>query len=190
MWLMKMSMLVCVFSGLLAFSTWATTIMVAPIYEPLSLHDTDGDEAISDTGEALQACVMSRPMAMTGAYPEVLVDAIRTSHKIPTNNSNYIVPEANLLVLANIGIRAVKTETGLVIHLDVSHLSIPEDVDLTSRQILNLTIVAIRKTLEVYQAGQASPMEVSLVIDGTSEHNSNLNELAAVFIVGEIEEAN
>ena len=34
------------------FSTLtATTIMVVPVYEPLSLHGTDGDEAISDTGE-------------------------------------------------------------------------------------------------------------------------------------------
>ena len=41
--------------------------MVVPVFEPLSLHGTDGDEAISDTGEALQACVMSRPKALTGA---------------------------------------------------------------------------------------------------------------------------
>ena len=75
----------------------ATTITVVPIFEPLSLHGTDGDEAISDTGEALQACVMSRPMAMTGAFPEVLVDAIRSPHLIPTNNPNYKVQETNLI---------------------------------------------------------------------------------------------
>ncbi|MCU0753126.1 MAG: hypothetical protein MUC40_08920, partial [Akkermansiaceae bacterium] len=71
----------------------ATTIMVVPVFEPLSLHGTDGDEAISDTGEALQACVMSRPMALTGAMPEVLVESIRSPHLIPTNNPNYKVQE-------------------------------------------------------------------------------------------------
>ena len=38
---------------LLCLQAHATTIMVVPIFEPLSLHGTDGDEAISDTGEAL-----------------------------------------------------------------------------------------------------------------------------------------
>jgi len=181
---MKTSIASILIGGLLSSSIWATTIMVAPIYEPLSLHDTDGDEAISDTGSALQACVMARPMAMTGAYPEVLVDAIRTSHKIPTNNSNYVVQEANLLMLANIGIRAIKGPESLNVILDVTHLSIPEDVDLTSRQILNLTIVAIRKTLEVYQVGQSSPLKVVLKIHGAGENNSTLKELEAEFIVG------
>ena len=35
----------------------ATTIMVVPIHEPISLHGTDGDEVISEVGEALQAAV-------------------------------------------------------------------------------------------------------------------------------------
>ena len=146
--------------------------MVVPIFEPLSLHGTDGDEAISDTGEALQACVMSRPMAMTGAFPEVLVDAIRSPHLIPTNNPNYKVQETNLLVLANIGISGEMTPEGLTVRLDVAQLAIPPDVDLTSRQILKLTIVAIRKTLEVYQAPQEDPLAVTLVIEGADEDES------------------
>jgi len=92
------------YSLLLAGSGMATTIMVVPVFEPLSLHGTDGDEVISDVGEALQASVMARPMALTGAFPEVLVDSIKTSHQIPTNNPNYKVTEANLLVLCKVGI--------------------------------------------------------------------------------------
>ncbi len=169
----------------LAWSTaTATTIMVVPIYEPLSLHGTDGDEAISDTGEALQACVMARPMAMTGAFPEVLIDAIRSPHLIPTNNPNYKIQEANLLVLANIGISGEMTPEGLTVRLDVAQLRIPTEVDLTSRQILKLIIVAIRKTLEVYQAPQTGTLAVTLIIEGADETKANLLDLGAQFVIG------
>lgn len=163
----------------------ATTIMVVPVYEPLSLHGTDGDEAISDTGEALQACVMSRPMAMTGAFPEVLVEAIRSPHLIPTNNPNYKVQEANLLVLANIGINAELTREGLVVTLDVSQLAIPVEVDLTARQILKLAIVALRKTLEQHQQIQTDELSVTLVVEGADESKAGLKDLGTNFKVGQ-----
>lgn len=161
----------------------ATTIMVVPVFEPLSLHGTDGDEAISDIGEALQASVMSRPMALTGAFPEVLMDAIRSPHLIPTNNENYKVQEANLLVLCNIGINGEMNQAGLTVTLDVSQLAIPPAVDLTSRQILKLAIVAIRKTLEEYQRPQTDPLDVTLVITGTDEDNSGLRDLGSKFTI-------
>jgi len=162
----------------------ATTIMVVPVFEPLSLHGTDGDEAISDTGEALQACVMSRPKALTGAKPEVLVESIRSPHLIPTNNPNYKVQEANLLVLANIGIHAEMTRGGLTVTLDVTQLAIPAEVDLTARQILKLAIVALRKTLEEYQRPQTQPLAVSLVIEGAEGDRAGLGDLAADFTIG------
>lgn len=40
-------------ASLLCCAGHATTITVIPIFEPLSLHGTDGDEVISDSGEAL-----------------------------------------------------------------------------------------------------------------------------------------
>lgn len=180
------SLLAALFAGSLLWSpAHATTIMVVPIFEPLSLYGTDGDEAISDTGEALQACVMSRPMAMTGAVPEVLIDAIRSPHLIPTNNPNYKVQETNLLVLANIGISGEMTPDGLTVKLDVAQLRIPEEIDLTARQILNLTIVAIRKTLEVYQEPQTDPLAVTLVIEGATDEKAGLRDLDARFVVGQ-----
>jgi len=173
-------------AGFLAVSAaFASTIMVVPVFEPLSLHGTDGDEAISDTGEALQACVMSRPMAMTGAFPEVLVDAIRSPHLIPTNHPNYKVQEANLLVLANIGISGEMTAGALVVRLDVAQLAIPPEVDLTARQILKLAIVAVRRTLEEYQRPQTQPLAVSLVIEGADEGKAGLRDLNASFVIGE-----
>lgn len=169
--------------GLLTHSA-ATTITVVPIFEPLSLHGTDGDDAISEIGEALQATVMARPMALTGAFPEVLVDSIRTPHAIPTNNPNYEVGEANLLVLCKIGISGEMSESGLLIRFDVTELAIPAEVDLTSRQVLKLAIVAIRRTLEAYQAPQTQPLPVSVVVEGADEGTAPLKDLALTFTIG------
>lgn len=163
----------------LAFCTSldATTISVVPIHEPISLHGTDMDEIITETGEALQANVLSRPMALTGAFPEVLVEAIRTPNKLPTNNPNYTIEEANLLVLCDIGISCRATDEGLLVELDVSELDIPLEVDLTSRQLLKLTLVAIHRTLEAYHSTQVDPLTFIISIKGTSEKNATLRDL-------------
>jgi len=165
----------------LATGLHATTISVVLIHEPISLHGTDVDDIISDTGEALQATVLSRPMALTGAFPEVLVEAIRSPHQIPTNNPNYTVKEANLLVLCNVGIAAEITDEGLVVRMDVSNLSIPAEVDLTSRQLLKITLVALQRTLEDYHRSQTEPLKVIVVITGTTEKNATLMDLQANF---------
>ncbi len=175
------TLLVC---GLLGPMAWSSTIMVVPIYEPISLHGTDGDEAVSEVGETLQAAVMPRPMALTGAFPEELVDAIRNPHLIPTNHPNYKVQEANLLVLCNVGIRGEMVEGILTVRLDISELAIPADVDLTTRQILNLAIVALRKTLDEYQRQQTQPLTVNLLIDGADDAKSSLLDLATKFEIG------
>lgn len=171
-------------SALLGAAAWSTTIMVVPVYEPISLHGTDGDEAISEVGAALQASVMPRPMALTGAFPEVLVDAIRSPHLIPTNNPNYKVQEANLLVLCNIGISGEMTDNVLTVRINIAELAIPPDVDLTTRQILNLVIVALRKTLDEYQHRQTQPLPVNLLIEGADDAKASLRDLATRFVVG------
>lgn len=163
----------------------ATTISVVPVFEPLSMHGTDVDEGITDTGEALQATVASRPMALTGAMPEVLIESIRSTHKFPANNPNYKVEEVNLLILCNIGITAETKEDGLHILLNVAALSVPEDVDLTARQVLKLALVAIRKTLEEYQKPQTEPLKAQVAITGTDEGTASLQDLGVAFTLGE-----
>jgi hypothetical protein len=163
----------------------ATTISVVPVYEPLSMHGTDVDEGITDTGEALQATVASRPMALTGAFPEVLVEAIRSPHKLPSNNPNYKIEEVNLLVLCGIGISAETKEDGLHVGLNVATLNIPEGVDLTGRQVLKLALVALRRTLEDYQKPQTEPLRVQVAILGTDEGTAPLGDLAISFTIGE-----
>lgn len=167
--------------AMVAIPCYATTIMVVPIYEPLSMHGTDGDDAISDIGEALQATVMSRPMALSGAFPEVLVESMRTPHPLPSNNPNYRVQETNLFVLCNIGVKAQLTENGLLVTLDINEISIPFDVDLTSRQILRIGIVAVRKTLEEYQRPQPEPLKVRIRIAGATGDREPLNDVGVEF---------
>jgi hypothetical protein len=177
-------------SAILMTAAWSSTIMVVPIFEPISLHGTDGDEAVSEVGEALQASVMSRPMALTGAFPEVLVDAIRSPHLIPTNNPNYKVQEANLLVLCNVGISGEIIENVLTVRLNIAELAIPADVDLTTRQILNLAIIALRKTLDEYQREQTQPLTVNILIEGADNAKASLRDLSAKFVIGEEPAAN
>jgi len=168
-------------SLLLSMAAPATTLSVVSVFEPLSMHGTDVDAGITDTGEALQATVESRPMVLTGAMPEVLIESIRTPHRFPSNNPNYKVEEVNLLVICNIGISAEIREDGLRVALDVSGLNVPEPVDLTARQVIKLALVAIRKTLEVYQQPQTQPLKVQVVIEGTDEGSASLADLAAVY---------
>ena len=179
--LMKVVIMAFLASAMLLTGSRATTITMVPIFEPLSLHGTDSDDAISEIGEALQAAVMSRPMALTGAFPEVLVDSIRSPHKAPTNNPNYQVDEVNLLVLCNVGISGEMTDDGLLVRLDVASLSIPTEVDLTSRQVLNLAIVALRKTLESYQAPQPQPLKVKVVVVGVDDAKASLKDIDVTF---------
>lgn len=167
----------------IASQSFASTISIIPIHEPLSLHGTDVDDIITDIGEALRATVMPRPMALSGAFPEVLVEAIRTPHPVPSNSENYKVLEANLLVLCNVGISAEMTDEGLTVNFDISKLDIPQEVDITSRQLLKLTFVALQKTLEPYQVQQTEPLHVDVKIIGTTEDNESLKDLQATFIV-------
>jgi hypothetical protein len=72
----------------------------------------------------------------------------------------------------------------LTVRLDIAALAIPADVDLTTRQILNLTIIALRRTLQNYQAQQTQPLPVNLLIEGTGEKQASLKDLAATFTIG------
>ena len=159
----------------------ASTIAVVPVYEPLSLHQTDVDGAVTDIGEALQAAVLSRPMALTGAFPEAMVTAMRSPHLLPSNSPNYKVMESNLLVLCKVRLTAEMTQEGLLVTLDIGELGIPAEVDLTSRQVLKLALVALHKTLEAYQADQHQALKVAVVIAGAEGPKEPLKDLGVKF---------
>ena len=162
----------------------ATVIDIVPIYQPVSLHGSDVDDEVDDTGESLQAAIMSRPMALTGAFPEVLVESIAMPHQLPTNNPNYEVKEVNLVALCGLKLSAEQVEKGdLHLEINIANLAIPAEVDLTVRQVLKLTAASIRKTLGEYNAGQKDALKVQLRIVGTNENNHSLQDLGAQYVL-------
>lgn len=160
----------------------ATVIDVVVIHQPLSLHGSDVDDEVDDTGESLQAGILSRPMALTGAFPEVLVEAIAMPHQLPTNNPNYAIKEVNLVVLCGLKLSAEIDETGVLqVEINIANLQIPEDVDLTARQVLKLVIGSIRKTVMEYNGQQKDDLKVLLRIVGTNEGNRSLEDLGCQY---------
>jgi hypothetical protein len=71
----------------------------------------------------------------------------------------------------------------LQVSLDITQLAIPTEVDLTSRQVLKLALVALRKTLEAYQTDQRQSLKVTVTIEGADAGKASLNDLGAKFEV-------
>lgn len=173
-------LLLLLFPGILS----AITIEIVRLYQPLSLHGTDG-AGEEDDDMVLQAAVMSRPMALAGAIPEDLVKAIGEPCKVPSNSPAYTVEEANLLCLCKVGLAVEMVDSRLIVRLDVGALEMPEEVDLTSRQMLSLTIRAIRKTLEAYYTHDGEHLAWEVRITGADERRASLRNLSAKFTIGE-----
>ena len=164
----------------------AITVEVVNLHQPLSLHFTDGvGEEIN--GELLQAAVMSRPYAITGAIPEDLVKAVATPHQIPSNAEAYNLKDANLLNLCKIALNAEMRRGKLLVRFDVSKFSIPEEVDLAAQEVMQLSIMAVERTLRDYfkKVYEEEAFEVSIGVVGTNEGNASLRELAKRFKIGE-----
>lgn len=173
-------LILLVFSALLAS---ATTISVIPVFVPITLHGTDVDGSVDEIGEALQATVLSRPMALSGAFPEALIEAVKTPHRLPSNDPNYTVDEVNLLILCHVKVAAELTAEKLLIELDVTELKVPAEVDLTKRQVVRLAIVAIRKTLDAYQKPQTDDLKVKISIANKDDPTDPIKDLGSEFIV-------
>jgi len=175
-----------VLSLLLSAFSQGITHEVIQLFQPLSLHGTDGAGRFDDTEEALQAEVLPRPYVSSGALPEDLVDAIGLSHRMPTNSVSYEVEEANLLILCGVKLSAEIVDKKLVATMDISQLKIPDEIDLTGRQILKLTIISIRKTLAAYFGSDAiDTLLCEIRITGFSEDTATYTDLATEFIAGE-----
>lgn len=160
----------------------ATIIDVVVIHQPLSLHGSDVDDEVDESGEALQAAILSRPMALTGGFPEVLVESIGMAHRLPTNNPNYEIKEVNLVVLCGLKLSAELVEKGnLHVEINIANLDVPAEVDLTARQVIKLTAASIRKTLADYNVGQKEELKVQLRIVGTNESNHSLQDLGTQY---------
>ncbi len=163
----------------------ASTIEVVRLYQPLSLHGTDGVGEVEDGEDLLQAAVLSRPFAVSGALPEDLVKAVAYPHRIPSNNPNYDLEDANLLNLCHVRIEVEMKGETLRVRFDVSKLEIPERVDLTSRQMMKLAIQAVRQTVREFMKNADESLDVSIGIVGTGEELASLKDLATRFRAGD-----
>lgn len=160
----------------------ATTLEVLKVYQPLSLHGTDVDSKFE--GEALQAQIFSRPMVLSGAMPENLVAAIATPHRMPST-FNYEIQECNLLALFQVGLNgAVEDGGSLHVAFDLEKMKAPEGVEVPIRTVLKLAIKALKQTLQDYHHPENKPMKVRVTIEGTTERNASLRDLAAKFAIG------
>lgn len=159
----------------------ATTLEVLRVFQPLSLHGTDVGEEFQ--GEVIQARIFSRPMVLSGAMPEDLVSAIAAPHQMPAT-LNYEVKECNLLALYQVSVSGVMSDGGeLKVSFDLSKMKAPEDVELSIRTVLKLSIQALKQTLTDYQHPENQPLKVELAIEGTGEKNRSLRDLSGKFVI-------
>jgi hypothetical protein len=178
-----------IFACLLLLPTlaFAVTVEVVKLYQPLSFHNTDGAGDEAEGGEPIQAAVMARPYAITGAIPEDLVKAVAAPYQIASNATGYDVKDANLLNLCKVTMSVEMKGAKLLVRFNVSNLEIPEDLDLVARHVVRLSIAAIRRTLRDYFKGieDEEAFQVSIAVTGTNEGNATLKDLAVRFKVGE-----
>ena len=159
----------------------ATTLEVLQVFQPISLHGTDVDHEFQ--GDAVQARIFARPMVLSGAMPENLVGAIATPHRMPAT-FNYDVKECNLLALFQVDVVGIMDDAGeLKVSFNLAKMKAPEEVDLSIRTVLKLSIQALKKTLADYHHPENKPLKVKVVIEGTTEKNSSLRDLSGRFVV-------
>ena len=90
-----------------------------------------------------------------------------------------------MLNLCKIELSAEMKNTRLLVRLDVSKLELPEELDLTARQVVTLSIVAIEYTLKDYfRNSKDEDLRVSIGVKGTNEGNEALKNLARRLTLG------
>lgn len=161
--------------------SFGITHEVHQIRQAHSLHGTDIGEDFN--GEVIQARVSQFPVVVVGALPESLIDAVAAPHRLLGPDS-YKVPEVNLLVLCGIDLISEMTADSFTVIFDLSKLKIPEEVEISVRTVLELSIKAVRETLNTFCEESQSVQVVNIKITGTNPKNATLKNLAAEFQLG------
>ena len=171
-------------SLLLVGSLSAITKEVIQVFQPVSYHDTDSATEYGVKGELIQAAVIDRSMVLSGAFPEDLVKAVAMPFRLESNNPTYQVKEANLVVLSGLSLEVTRELDSLEVVIDCSKFKIPEHVELTERQILMMTVEAIRRTVRVYyQEGGYEPFQYQVRLAGLGKEQQGLKDLESEFTV-------
>lgn len=166
---------------LTALTALSSTKAVYPIWQPISLHGTDVTSVPGMESGVEFGVIMSRPMVLSGALPEALVYAVGLSHQLASIGT-YEEKEANLLVLYNIKVEPTLNDKGLLIVFDLSKMTTPEDMEVSARDAIKLSIKAIKKTLQSYaDAHLRKDLKCAISIEGLSEKNQSFREFGEQF---------
>lgn len=170
-----------ILSLLMLFSAAAfpVTVTLGKVTTVVSLLGMDVDADVEGVGEGLSATLVERPMALSGAFPEVLVWAIAAPYQLGSAG-HFQEKESNQLVLSSISLGAVLEGKELAVTIDVSQLKINPDAELSPRHLVDLTILAIRRNLEGWE-----DLEVSISVEGAREGMEYLTAMGTRFSVGE-----
>lgn len=164
----------------------ATTMEVMSIFQPLSLHGTDGAHEIQGIKEPLQAGVFARPIVMSGAVPEELIGVISRSHQIESFSPLYEVKEANLIPISGLKIKADLEENkthAIVVSLDFAQFKLPAEIELSPRQLVKMVKISIHKTLESYLRGSDEGLKCQYRFINLPEGLETLKDLEEKILV-------
>ena len=168
----------------------AITNEVVQVFQPATYHDTDSVTEYGKEGELIQAAVVARPMVLAGAFPEDLVKAVALPFQFETNSPTYRVKEANLMVLCGLEVEVTYDETSIEVVVLCGKFKNAGVVELTDRQILAMTVEAIRRTLQVYYQDEGhSSFQGQIRLTELGEEQKELQDLDSVFEVGPNPEA-
>lgn len=146
---------------------------IVQVSQPLSFHGTDTAMQLGD--EPVQAGVMSSPMVLTGAMPEVLIEAVARPLKFASET--YPFSENNLFALCGIGLAVDSIDSVHVIRIDARQLKVPEEVDLTPTQIVTLAVKALEKTLADYHKGGPETATYEVTVQAAEGQKKALEKL-------------
>lgn len=143
---------------LLTHAVLGVTREVVQVFQPLSFHFTDTAAEFGPQGDLVQANVVSRPLVLSGAFPEDLAKAVMMPCRLDSNNPTYQIPEVNLARLAGLTLEVIREEQDLEVIIDCSEASLPEEIELGLEVVLKMTVECIRRTLRVYYQDNGPPV--------------------------------
>ena len=172
-------------SGFLVGTLAAITTEVVRVFVPLSFHETDTAIETGPAGELVQARVVTRTMVLSGAFPEDLVKAVALPYQLPSNNSHYKVPDANLVALCGLTIDCTREGSLVEVNIDCQGMKSPDFLELELKQVLEMTIESVRRTLRTYyRENEHEPFECYLTLSSLTAEQVELKALETHFEVG------
>lgn len=162
----------------------ASTKSVYRVWQPISLHGTDVSSVLGKESGVDYTVLMSRPVVLSGALPEDLVYAVALKHQL-ARIGGYDEPEANLIALSKIKLRAQLTDNGLLVTVDVSGAKVPKEVEVSLFDVVKLSVNAIKMTIQNYGAAylqEGLPCTIMITGDEKGPQLEQLKKLSLRFV--------